>query len=150
MVIPPVVHNAGLLRRIGASITTTDWAWIGQMAGQQLFYPPNVAGWDYTRWLDTSTFLGRWTAVTWILKTQGARPRPSAGRRAVRPGGLVDRALAFWRNPPISPATRSLLERFAGRALGDAKADWEKKTYPVLVENALRQLVAVSPDLQTA
>ncbi len=44
MVKPPVVHTAGLLRRIGAGITSTDWAWIGSLSGQQLFYPPNVAG----------------------------------------------------------------------------------------------------------
>jgi ribosomal protein S5 len=35
-------------------------------------------------------------------------------------------------------------------ALRDGKADWEKKTYPVLVENALRQLIGVSPDMQTS
>ena len=28
-------------------------------AGQRLFYPPNVAGWDDERWLDTATFRGR-------------------------------------------------------------------------------------------
>src|SRR5438270_2325681 len=68
MMKPPVVHVAGLLRRIGAPITTTDWAWIGELAGQQLFYPPNVAGWDETRWLDTATFRGRWIGVPPILE----------------------------------------------------------------------------------
>ena len=74
MVKPPVVHLAGLLRRIGAGITTTDWAWIGSLSGQQLFYPPNVAGWDDTRWLDTATFRGRWIAVERILPGPQARP----------------------------------------------------------------------------
>ena len=31
---------------------------------------------------------------------------------------------------------------------GNAK--WKQTSYPVLVENALRQLIAVSPDLQTS
>jgi hypothetical protein len=34
--------------------------------------------------------------------------------------------------------------------MGDARQSWKRKSYPVLVENALRQLIAVSPDLQTA
>jgi len=43
-----------------------------------------------------------------------------------------------------------VLLRFATGAMATAKADWERKAYPVLIENALRQLIAVSPDLQTA
>jgi Protein of unknown function (DUF1800) len=150
MVTPPVVHTAGLLRRIGAGIATTDWAWIGQMAGQQLFYPPNVAGWDYTRWLDTATFLGRWTAVGRVLQGRTGNPSRPPANMPSDPAALVTRAASFWRNPPLSPATVELLTGFARRALADAKADWEQKAYPVLVENALRQLIAVSPDLQTA
>ena len=30
---PPIVHTAGLLRRLGMGITTTDWAWIGDLCG---------------------------------------------------------------------------------------------------------------------
>ena len=150
MVKPPIVHTAGLLRRIGAGITNTDWGWIGQLSGQQLFYPPNVAGWDDTRWLDTATFLGRWTAVNYMLKDHALSPDRPPKDMPSDPAALVDRAVEFWRNPLISNATRNHLVAFAQRALGDGKADWEKKTYPVLVENALRQLIAVSPDLQTA
>jgi Protein of unknown function (DUF1800) len=60
MVKSPTVFNAGLLRRLGRGVDTTAWAWLGSMAGQQLFYPPNVAGWDDSRWLDTATWRGRW------------------------------------------------------------------------------------------
>ena len=86
MVKPPVVHIAGLLRRIGAGITTTAWSWIGRSPGQQLFYPPNVAGWDDTRWLDTATFRGRWIAVQRILQDRSSIPRrpPKTRRRADR------------------------------------------------------------------
>ena len=37
----------------------------------------------------------------------------------------------------------------AKRALSDAHTSWKKEQYPALVENALRQLLASSPDLQT-
>ena len=60
----PVVYTAGLLRRIRRGIDTSDWVWLDSMSGQQLFYPPNVAGWDDTRWLDTATWRGRW----WIAQ----------------------------------------------------------------------------------
>jgi hypothetical protein len=64
---------------------------------------------------------------------------------------LVARAVSFWNNPPLSEGTVYQLETFAKRALGDAgDASWKQQQYPVLVQNALRQLVAMSPDLQTA
>ena len=65
LVTPPVVYNAGLLRAIGRYVDTTAWTWLSAAAGQQLFYPPNVSGWDFTRWLDTSTAkaAGKWPAT---------------------------------------------------------------------------------------
>ncbi len=42
------------------------------------------------------------------------------------------------------------MNRFAALALRDGKADWEQQAYPFLVENALRQLIGVSPDMQTS
>jgi uncharacterized protein (DUF1800 family) len=151
MVKPPVVHQAGLLRRIGAGITTTDWAWIGSLSGQQLFYPPNVAGWDDTRWLDTATYRGRWIGVQRLLRDHQLDPsKPPRGLPGDAPG-LVSRALAFWRNPALSEGTGYALHRFASAALKDAHGqDWKLKQYPVLIENALRHLIAVSPDVQTS
>jgi uncharacterized protein (DUF1800 family) len=151
MVKPPVVHQAGMLRRIGAGVTTTDWAWIGSLSGQQLFYPPNVAGWDDTRWLDTATYRGRWIGVQRLLRDHQLDPsKPPAGLPADA-DGLVTRALAFWRNPGLSEGTSYALQRFARSALADAHGqDWKLKQYPVLIENALRHLIAVSPDVQTS
>jgi uncharacterized protein (DUF1800 family) len=151
MVKPPIVHQAGLLRRIGGGVTTTDWAWIGRLAGQQLFYPPNVAGWDDSRWLDTATYRGRWIAVQRLLRDKHLDPaKPPAGLPADAAGLLAD-ALTFWRNPQLSSGTHAALLHFAQASLHDArKADWKQKQYPVLIENALRHLIAVSPDLQTS
>jgi uncharacterized protein (DUF1800 family) len=151
MVKPPIVHIAGLLRRLHAGITTTDWAWIGQLSGQQLFYPPNVAGWDDTKWLDTATYRGRWIGVQRLLEDRKLDPsHPPAGE----PGdakGVLTKALKFWQEPSLSAGTQTALLHFAHAALGDAgKADWKQQQYPVLVENALRQLIAVSPDMQTS
>ena len=149
MVKPPIVHLAGLLRRIGAGITTTDWAWIGSLSGQQLFYPPNVAGWDDTRWLDTATFRGRWIAVERIL--QDRKLDPAKGKKAMDADTVLRRALAFWNKPALADGTHAALMHYARTALGDAGKDtWKQQQYPVLVENALRQLIAISPELQTS
>jgi hypothetical protein len=80
--------------------------------------------------------------------------RPNALRTS-SPGpfdadALVKRALAYWGTPPLTPATRRALHAFAARALADANANWKRQQYPPLIENALRHLIAVSPDLQTA
>ena len=49
---------------------------------------------------------------------------------------------------PVAVPTRerARLLAFAERALGDVgKDDWKKKSYPAMIVNALRQLIAVSP-----
>ena len=63
MVKPPVVQAAGSLRARRHGIVSDSWLYLTQLAGQRLFRPPNVAGWDETRWLDTSTFRGRWACA---------------------------------------------------------------------------------------
>ena len=145
----PAVYTAGLLRRIGRPIDTTSWSWIGSMAGQQLFYPPNVAGWDDTRWLDTATWRGRWWTAQNVLRPYALDPG-----KAVQPydaAALVKNALAFWHEPPLTEHTQAALLAFAKAALADAaNASWKRKQYAVMTQNALRQLIAVSPELQTA
>jgi uncharacterized protein (DUF1800 family) len=149
MVKPPVVHLAGLLRRIGGGVTSTDWSWIGSLSGQQLFYPPNVAGWDDARWLDTATYRGRWIGVQRIL--QDRKLDPSKATATPDAQTVLGKALAFWNDPALTDATRAALLQFAQVALADAgKQRWKQQQYPVLLENALRQLIAVSPDLQTS
>jgi uncharacterized protein (DUF1800 family) len=136
MVKPPAVFAAGMLRALGRGIQTTQWFRLAPASGQRLFYPPNVAGWDETRWLDTATFRGRWFLAA-LLADGGASS--SAGG----PEKLVDRAIAYWNHSAVTKATRSVLIKFArtGLARGHSTAE---------VETALRQLVATSPDLQTA
>jgi hypothetical protein len=64
---------------------------------------------------------------------------------------LFDHACRFWHNPELGPATRHALDTFARRALADAKnTSWKREQYPAMVQNALRHLIAVSPELQAA
>ena len=74
-------------------------------------------------------------------------PDDDAGTEPLNAAKLVDRATDFWGSPTITRPTRNALTTFARRALATADASWKEETYPVL--NALRQLIAISPDYQT-
>ncbi len=135
---PPVVLNAGLLRMRGRAIDTSTWWRLDQQAGQQLFYPPDVGGWDDTRWLDTATFRARWFIAA-VAQGDGSPP----GDSPADPTKLVERALEFWASPSITATTQTLLKSFAAAQL-------KRKVAAGHVETALRRLIASSPDLQTA
>ncbi len=98
MIKSPIVYTAGLLRQRGDRVETGDWVWLDAMAGQQLFYPPNVSGWDETRWLDTSTFRARWLIARRALQKHATNPgQITAGaHQPADPVKLVDRALGWW------------------------------------------------------
>jgi hypothetical protein len=146
------VFTAGLLRALGRRVDTSAWVWLSEGAGQRLFYPPNVAGWDDDRWLDTATFRGRWAIANEALskftveQKKGHKP-PKVARDPAR---IVDNAIYLLGSPRIRPETKTALVRFARGAMSDANEDWMKDAYPPLVLNAVRQLLAMSPDFQTA
>jgi len=148
MVKSPAVYTAGLLRALRRGIDTEAWTWLMQLAGQSLFYPPNVAGWDDTRWLDTATFWARWE-----IASHAIRKRALDADKAKLPADsvkLTQRAEHFLGNPTVTGHTHAELKRFVKLALSDADDHWKKRSYPALIENALRQLLASSPDLQTS
>ncbi len=149
----PAVYLAGMLRSLGDRVQTEDFVWLSILSGQLLFYPPNVSGWNDARWLDTSTFHARWDLAGRVLRRHAPHPERDAKQvDAPRdPAKLVDRALEFWGNPRLSPETKNGLLRFASRSMDAAVADdWRQKTFPVMTLNALRQLIAASPEMQTA
>ena len=102
MVKPPIVYIAGLLRGMGRGIDTEAWVWLADLAGQQLFYPPDVAGWQEDRWLDTSTWRGRWMAAVWASREQALEPGKDTLPLDEQPSAAVERALDFWGDPSIS------------------------------------------------
>ncbi len=152
MVIPPVVWNAGMLRAVGRGIDTTAWTWLASYTGQRLFYPPNVSGWDDTRWLDTSTMRGRWQTANYVLMKSAVNPWPPSGSPTYDSTEIaataVTRALAALGNPSLSPETQKVLADFATASVPPTTATWNRAPYRAMRQNALRQLIASSPDLQ--
>jgi uncharacterized protein (DUF1800 family) len=155
LVTPPVVYNAGLLRAIGRPIDTTAWAWLSSGAGQQLFYPPNVSGWDFTRWLDTSTAKARWEMASYVTAKSYPNPWPAEGEprysETEEPAAALASAMSYWASPRLSSETEQCISEFAQSCLvGVATAKWQQSPYRAMRQNALRMLIATSPDMQVS
>jgi hypothetical protein len=154
LVTPPVVYNAGLLRAIGRYIDTTAWAWLDSQAGQQLFYPPNVSGWDFGGWIDTSTVKARWELASYVTAKTYPNPWPAEGEpeysATEEPTAALTSALAYWGNPQLSSESMQCIAAFAQSCLPVEMAEWEQSPYRALRQNALRMLIATSPDMQVS
>ena len=150
LVKPPVVFTAGLLRARNRAVDTDDWAWRCPTAGQQLFYPPNVSGWNDQAWLDTATVRGRWDLVYEVVEREYVNPSTANYSTTETVAEAVDQALQFWDRPSISQETQAELERFAAAAVAGASATWQHSQYRAGRQNALRHLVAACPDHQTS
>ena len=99
--------------------------------GQRLFHPPNVAGWDDDRWLDTSTLRGALVTRGELLRRpphpRGAhgRLRPDARPRSRRCAGarLLGRTRRSpptgWPRSPASPPPASR----------PSMANWQQRHY---------------------
>jgi hypothetical protein len=156
LVTPPVVYNAGLLRAVGRPIDTAAWAWLSAGAGQQLFYPPNVSGWDFSRWLDTSTVKARWEMASYV--TEKTYPNPWANAEKGEtvysatedPASALATAMAYWGDPLLSTESQQCIAAFAQSCLPSSIAKWEQSPFRALRQNALRMLVATSPDMQVS
>jgi uncharacterized protein (DUF1800 family) len=151
MVKPPVVYAAGLLRGQGRTVATGGWTSLCADAGQQLFFPPNVSGWDDSAWLDTSTWKGRFQIAVFALSVYGdwggtVNPWKSSYSKTENPETAVARALDFTGNPVLTDDTRVSLLQFARTCLPATMASWEQGPYRAMRQNALRQLVATCPD----
>ena len=150
MVKSPVVLLAGLLRALRRAIDTDGWTWLCGDAGQRLFYPPDVSGWDDTRWLDTSTVRGRWELIGSLLNghhlSNSAINDYDIAETAQQGVAL---ARAYWGDPNLTAETVGVLTGFA-TAAWPARSPPGSRSVPGLRQNALRQLIPFSPDYQTS
>jgi uncharacterized protein (DUF1800 family) len=147
MVKPPIVQLAAMLRSLGRGIDTEAWIWLCDGAGQVLFWPPNVSGWDDTRWLDTSRMRARWNLVAYALDGVSVDPWSDEYSATETPEEALARAEASWGSAALRAEHREELLDFARRAEKKIVAGWQKGPYRALRQNALLQLIGVSPDL---
>ncbi len=147
MVKPPAVQLAGMLRATGRGIDTYAWVWLCEEAGQQLFWPPNVSGWDDARWLDTSRLRARWNMVDYVLDQISVDAWNGEYSATETADEALERALASWGSPALREEHRTELLDFAQRSEKLAFASWQQGPYRAMRQNALLQLIGVSPDL---
>ena len=102
MVKPPVVQLAGMLRKLGRGIDTEAWTWLCDQAGQLLFWPPNVSGWDDTRWLDTSRMRARWNLVNYALDGTSVDVWGAPYSTTETPDEALSKALTSWGGRPCA------------------------------------------------
>jgi len=150
MVKPPIVYLASLMRATRTYIHDQQWIWLSQGAGQMLFYPPNVSGWDDNRWLDTNTLRGRWGCANGVLDDTRPYPWDDSYDPDEEAEPAVDAALALYDFPPLRKEQQNELVRFSNNAFPVSLADWQRSPYRAMRQIALRQLIAVGPDLQLA
>jgi uncharacterized protein (DUF1800 family) len=146
MVKPPVVQLATMLRTLGRYVDTGDWVWLCEEAGQRLFWPPNVSGWDDNRWLDTSRMRARWNMVTYALEELSVDAWNDPYDENETPEQALARAIAGWGSPELRSEHRAELLDLATRSEKLIVAGWQKGPYKALRQNALLQLIGVSPD----
>lgn len=109
----PVEWVVGVLRATGLSAEETNpqW-WMGSM-GQQLFSPPNVAGWkNNAYWCNTTSLWARADFarnITWRARNAGFLheiAQRSGTQHVMTPGAAIDFAYAkFGRDPAVEPVS---------------------------------------------
>lgn len=129
----PVEFAAGLLRVLEvprAEVSLLALAAACERQGQDLFYPPNVKGWDGGKtWLTSTTLLerGNWISdVVWGNADLGLKafdPRAWGQRNAVAPEKVMGTLVELLLQGDMAPAAREAVLR-TGR---DGRADSLRK-----------------------
>jgi hypothetical protein len=143
----PVTYVGGLLRSRRRGIDDDSWTWICGTAGQQLWYPPNVSGWNERAWLNTTTYEARWNAAVNFVYDNDIDEDSYQGSTET-PEQAVATALAFWGNPVISAEHRAVLLQHASEAMNANY--WADKVRRTMRQQTLRMLVAAAPDHQVS
>ncbi len=143
----PVEYSAGVLRVLEvprAEVRLLALAVACDRQGQELFYPPNVKGWDGARtWINSTTVLerGNWASrVVWGDANLGMTPFDPlawARRQNVPPGKAAEALAELLLQADLDARARALILR----AGGDGKADGLRKAL---------QLILHCPEFQLA
>jgi hypothetical protein len=139
-----------MLRARELPVDDARWVWLADAAGQRLYYPPDVSGWDDERWLDTSRTRARWLLITYVVEDSWVDPWSDdvSYDPTEEPEPAFEQALAAWDYPPLRADDHAELLRFARDAWSGVTAGWQQSPVRAMRQNALRQLIATSPDYQ--
>jgi uncharacterized protein (DUF1800 family) len=121
----PTELLVGALRTLGVQHVPLPVAQRMRLLGQELFNPPNVAGWFGGRsWINAATLLARFNLVGQAMNQMGG-PRLSESllnsslQGATEPEARVQRILDLLVEGDVAPDERAALVAFASQAKGD-------------------------------
>jgi uncharacterized protein (DUF1800 family) len=123
----PTEFLVAAARFLGIPAATAHPEWWGSKMGQQLFYPPNVAGWaDGGAWISTAAAQAKGQFATYLAYTAYSQSGLS-GLAGMSPAAAAARMMANVGVPSASPATLAQLEAWAATPAGrrsDAARSW--------------------------
>jgi uncharacterized protein (DUF1800 family) len=144
----PVEWVVACLRGLGMTAANTNPQWWMSEMGQQLFEPPNVAGWEHNAaWLGTMNVWARanWSRyVTWRAYSAGLHQSALGATESMTPSDAIDAAFALFHVHSPSPQTRARLVQWLTLQRDDGNV-WDE--YALL--NVLT-LLMLSPDMNVA
>lgn len=129
MIKPPVLYTVGVLRTL--AVPLRDRWQTDAMAGmqQEVYHPPNVAGWEGgLSWMTTTTAGARFDL---IVRCQGLLPAV-ADVPAETPQQAYDRAYAAAGSPWLSAASAAQLLAFAQQAPSTTAAKRRERQYALV------------------
>ena len=94
--------------------------------------------------------------ASYVTSKTYANPWPGKGEpeysETEEPAAALASAMSYWANPLLSERIdRSASPRFAESCpAGTSKTKWEQSPYRAMRQNALRMLIATSPDMQVS
>jgi uncharacterized protein (DUF1800 family) len=143
----PAEWVAGCLAALGMTADDTDPQWWMTEMGQQLFEPPNVAGWDQNgSWLGTMNVWARanWARyVTWKVREAGVLGSALGSTLAMTSADAVDTAFALFRvDSPAVQTRQRLVQWLDGERAANVWDDWQFIN--------LLTLVMLCPDMNVA
>lgn len=152
MVKSPVVHMAGALRTTGTPVRWDSPAWMMESAGQRLFGPPSVAGWEGgPAWMSSNAMRVRFEVGNFLLERSGRVAVPDrAGNPGLTPAAALEQALDATGRPWISPRTRAMLIASGRRAFRGARRDDRsgRVERATMLQRTLRHILLTGPDAQ--
>ncbi|MCC7372172.1 MAG: DUF1800 domain-containing protein [Chloroflexi bacterium] len=118
----PTELVVGALRALGAESVPPQAVQTMRLLGQELFNPPNVAGWfGHRSWINASTLLGRFNVLGTLATglgnpNLGGQPVPTLFGNATSPADRVQRVLDLLLDGEAAPDERDALLAYADQA----------------------------------
>jgi uncharacterized protein (DUF1800 family) len=139
----PVEFVVGTVQMLGLRTNAANYPAYLQQMGQELFNPPNVAGWPGgPAWLSSSSFFGRMNFLNYVIysKDNGLDPVNLLGSYAgANPATVLDQAASLL-GKPLGDTSRRAIMQFLGDSSNGSPTVTDKNVRSMLY------LVLASPE----